>query len=1016
MNRLYISTDLVKAVGARYGKTVPPKGAPTDAPAVPKAPAPGAGQEVDYVQSDKPPPGNLGRTEGGYWRVPKGAVSPKSGKVEDEKVKREAAKEEMSKDPLKTDEDPPKEADVEGAAKIQEQATQPDVDPLKEGAPEGEDGPAQMQAMITRDMRQQLADLGHDKDAVGRMTPQEAADHIASGKTVGKEPGGGAPTIAEPDKPFPGKEPLTLKDPQATFATMDPEAHASTDPMGHYVHAGIAEKLGDKKLAHFHREQARSKVGAEEEDPNRRGIYHHELATKLQAAGMHEEAAHHRDAAARAVEARVAAEAATQKDASKVTDVEGIASKRQAEKMRQEAELGVADTMLKPPAEGAPKAAEAKAEPPSGAEPPAPKGSATTTQQDKGQTQPGVDTLRQQQMAAQKRAIEEFHEAGQKHEKASADYKKKVSEYEAKLKEHADARKEHAADLKKVSQKLKDVRDNKPVKDDSELNKLKKKMKAVRMEAARHKDELSPQHEKHAKAIEKVKQSIASHQKKLSAAEKKLKAHQKKKLVRGEMSKDAFETASKNHHAAGVKLQDKYDKLKQKGADLSAQHKVIKQASDSYKADHKKQQVTYREKLRKMQEKHDKLKETIGAKHAKAVEAHKKKLKTAQAAVDKHKAKKDKLPEKPKKVSGKPPEAPAGKPKSDEEKMAHSEHQASARKMRENIESHLRDNPDLDPAAKSKLMKLHEMAARHEHIQNVPTSDQKKEMRDLSSRAKEHGADRHHSEVKAEQDAKAAKEQEKADKQKAREDKEFARKRADAEKRVQAEHANTPRPPENEFEQAEVLQHAGAAETALENIQSHLDDGDLDDETRANLEEMVSKLEEHSKLDTVPTEDQKAELKKIQSLTKQHGSKHFHDTAEGKQAVAGAAPIKKESAPSRVATTGRRGTGLSSIYRRASAFGSKMGAAAASPYGGAGSFADTLDYAGQGAATGGHYLLNSGKKKPTSKPVGKPAGDTKVSPSEEKDMARLSSKRAKAKDQSKTQKSINSNPSLWVRK
>ena len=68
--RLYISSDLYKAE----------EELPT-----PTAPKPGAGQEVDYVESDTPPPGNLGQTEGGKWRVPKGMASPTTGQPEDPK-------------------------------------------------------------------------------------------------------------------------------------------------------------------------------------------------------------------------------------------------------------------------------------------------------------------------------------------------------------------------------------------------------------------------------------------------------------------------------------------------------------------------------------------------------------------------------------------------------------------------------------------------------------------------------------------------------------------------------------------------------------------------------------------------------------------------------------------------------------------------------------------------------------------------------------------------------------------
>ncbi len=1000
--RLFLHSDLYKAEEPSAPKASKPKEPEaTPSPAAPKVPG---GQDVDYVESETPPPGNLGQTEGGYWRVPKGTVNPKSGKVENAKAEKEAAKEEMSKDPLKAGKDVPEGSDLRGAAEAQKAPKitsgtdywkQQNTENAGRAAKRAEGASDEELAKLIE--REATAGGGtHTKD--NKRGPSDLHRHL---KKIQQERQAGKPTLADKDKPFPGQEPT------AAFTSTNPADHADTDAMGHYQHAQVAEKLGDKKLAKFHRDQARSKAKNGPYGPN--SPVDPELSEKLRAAGMEEDAKYHADMAPAQVTSNRPGGKPTAQPTPQTTPQTQPAKPQPSAREQ----LGNAKTMLQDPNakfQQDYKQIQAKKES-EGAHAAAGKNAAAASAmvEEKQQareklgrdkTQISVDQLRQQQIGSQKRAIEDFHAAGKEHEKATTEYKKQGAEYEAKLKEHADARKQHAKDLKDVSNKLKDVKAGKPVKDDKKLKDVKKQMKELRLEAARHKDELSPKHEEHKKGIDKVKEQIGKHQEALSAQEKKVKAHEGKKPMRKpEESAEAWEKRASAHAAKGKKLKNKQGALEKKGAALSAQHKVLQRASDDFKNEHDDQQKKYREELRKLAEKHDAIKEKIDTAHSAAMKEHKKKVESAQSEVAKQREAKNKLPEKPEKPKAKEPEAPPGAPKSDEEKMSHGEHQANARKMRETIETHLTENQDLDDASRKKLAKLHEQASYHESLQHVPTKDHSKELRELGQRTKQMGADRPHAEIKAEQEEKAAKEKEKTDK-------EFTRKRAQAEKVAQQEQENTPRPPQNEFDRGEILNHTEAANTALDNIHSHMDSGDVDDETRTHLEAMASKLEDHAKLNTVPTKEQVAELKKIQSLTKEHSGKNFHETTAGKEAVA-TPPAEKTPTASKTAARST-GSNALSLYNRGAAFGSKMGAAAASPYGGAGTLADTVNYAGQGAASAGHLLLNNNNQKKTfpHKEDQNTPQDLRTSPSEEKEM-QIAARRAKPKDQTAK--------SLWVR-
>lgn len=210
--------------------------------------------------------------------------------------------------------------------------------------------------------------------------------------------------------------------------------------------------------------------------------------------------------------------------------------------------------------------------------------------------------------------------------------------------------------------------------------------------------------------------------------------------------------------------------------------------------------------------------------------------------------------------------------------------------------------------------------------------------------------------AKARQKAQAEKQKAQAEKQKEREEVEFSRKRAAAEKRDQKERENTPRPPENEMEAAAVQDHKSRAQEAYNNIQAHLDSGaDIPEEQRSVLESMAEKIKAHSEQDTVPTSAEKKELQEALKLTRKHSSK----PPKGAQESGGGESADKKSGKDRSGSMGAR-----RMIQGAGSLGDRLGSAAANPYGGAGAFANiAADQITNGAASAGHYLLDSKTRK-----------------------------------------------------
>jgi hypothetical protein len=788
-------------------------------------------------------------------------------------------------------------------------------DPLKEGKPE----PAQVKMMTTKDQRQQLADLGHGKEDVGKMTPDEAQQNIDSGKTVGKDPD---LKLDRPDSPFDIKA-----------------DHKDTSPMEHYHGANLADRLGDSKMAQFHREQARAKHGDAD------SVEHADIRDQLKAAGYHEDADHHHGEYNRIINEKAgpvvergkeSASAANEATTSEDAKMKAKAAKMKARRDDRKPQTAITEN-LKPAANY--KAEEAKL------------GTADTAR-DPGQS------LKQQQMAGQKRAKEEFDTKAKEFEDQTQEAEAATAQHEKDLKAFEDAKEIHGAELNRLSDKLKRVKEGAPVVNDKNVNKISEQISALKRDIEAHKDDAPSD----------------AHIKKQKAGIKKVTSKAPKR--RTNESDAAFEKRAK--------------KFEKKVSGLEAQLSTMEQSHESNVASHAKKAKGLRAKGRKLAERFEAAKKKMKADYTKAKEKHGKKVKAAKEKYDSYKdsAKDIKKPDKPK---VKPPEQTHKAPETDQEKMTHEDHRKTAGSMRENIESHLNENQDMDEDIRQRLVKLHEQASYHENVLNVPTKDQVKELKDLGKRAKEHDADRPHAEVKAERDEKEAKVQEKEQ-----------RAKGQAEKKAAVERENTPRPPEDDMDRAAIHQHITDAQQSLDNINSHLEDGDVDEEAKQHLEGMVEKLQEHADLGTVPTKDQIAELKQVQKLTKEHSSKNWNDTPEGKEdAESGAV---KEEEPAESKTSARRTTGsVRRMGRGAMAWGSKVGAAAASPYEGGSMGSLALEETTSGAFTLGHHLLDNKKKQNTKQGKKKDTPeDLRISSKEEKEMSKLATSRAKPQDSQKS--------------
>ncbi|MHA2068894.1 MAG: hypothetical protein ACXABY_31410, partial [Candidatus Thorarchaeota archaeon] len=285
--------------------------------------------------------------------------------------------------------------------------------------------------------------------------------------------------------------------------------------------------------------------------------------------------------------------------------------------------------------------------------------------------------------------------------------------------------------------------------------------------------------------------------------------------------------------------------------------------------------------------------------------------------------KKPKHPEKPKAE-----DFAAKKPGTATEKASHQDHVQRANAARENIQSHLEQNKELSPEDRSKLEQIHEGLGGHTELDRMPTKEQTSELKQLERLGGAHGKKAHG---------------------------------ADEAKKVEQEMEEV-RPPQSDMEHAQLADHKAKAESMKNNIQSHLDSIDADpnmspeekESVTQKLKGLLSSLDNHAKLDTLPTKDQSAEMKEISKLAGEHGKKAYEPPKAGEEAAT--------KTKTTTTTTGGGRLNLRGAFESGRRVGAAAARAAQDPYGAGDLGPQALNLASRGVLSAGGHLLNSPKR------------------------------------------------------
>lgn len=806
--------------------------------------------------------------------------------------------------------------------------------------------------------------------------------------------------------------------------TMDAEAHKDTTPMEHYHAANLADKLGDKKMAQFHREQAQKKTL--EGDSN----LEQDVSNQLREAGYSEDEKAHNDQFYDRHERGADIEQLRQlrreddlKDGAPKTLGEMNADEKGAALDEVAERTGIKDITDKVLADE--KHAELK--------------------EKFNSTKDKLDTARKE---AQEKVTKEFEEKSKEYEEAKNAHESESSAYEAALEERAYKQAELKDKLQATTQKLKDLKEGKPVRDDSEerghkdkynetakklrehmrnapsdekvqehtkkLQELKNSEKAkIKSVQEEHKTKIAAAQEAHEKAVQehsKTAESLkgeydkavsehsktaASLKKEYEQAKSKAPARPKdkeqqaayesamqdykktvdaakKKLDDHNANKKTIESAKKKLDDHKSKAPDK-SKLTKLKADLSSKLDKMKSESDkkvsaakaqvdTIKESHKAKVKEHQDTANKLSAEASKHKEAAGKAKAASEAAHAKQLEKWKASVSETKAEADKIKSQKSEVSSskvdkpktKEPKQTHVKPSTREEKMAHQDHTTAAKKYAENLKSHIQNRTDLSPEAKERLTDLYSQAEELAAQEHVPTKEDRKMLRDLQSRAKEHGG--HES-----FDEKQARETEQREKEEA---KQTAKQVAEHKKKwaqEDREAARKPKKPENEIEEAKLSEHKTQMKEKADSLREYMDSADLSDEERVHVQNAIDHYEQESQRDTLPGKDDAAKTKQLDQAVSRHNKEASKLAKE--EAKAPAAPKEAPAASSGGSSSSRRSaTSMLQAWNRGGAFGAKIARTAYTPAS-AGELTNMVDYAGGGAIRIGHALLAPRGKK-----------------------------------------------------
>lgn len=329
----------------------------------------------------------------------------------------------------------------------------------------------------------------------------------------------------------------------------------------------------------------------------------------------------------------------------------------------------------------------------------------------------------------------------------------------------------------------------------------------------------------------------------------------------------------------------------------------------------------------------------------------------AQAEYEKKKAagEKAKPPKKPKldKEEEVPEKPELYEPENDAEKLQHETHTQRAKRVADNIASHIKDNPSLSPEDKARLERAHRMAVYHANIGYTPTAAHKKELGEIERAAGDH-AKENHADVKAREDQQTTQRaQKQADAERKQQEKAKAQQaKAEAQKAKEDAKAQgeMPKMPQSDLDHARMQDHKAKAQKIRANLESAAADPNISPEEKEKHKRILAELDKHENLEHVPGSDHQAELKEIEKLAGERGKKAFSpETATEEDSDGGTTPRPYDSGGSTVLAMLNAGRGL----------GQGMAASATSPYGAAGHLGSQIvNYGVTGAVTAGHRLLH----------------------------------------------------------
>jgi hypothetical protein len=257
------------------------------------------------------------------------------------------------------------------------------------------------------------------------------------------------------------------------------------------------------------------------------------------------------------------------------------------------------------------------------------------------------------------------------------------------------------------------------------------------------------------------------------------------------------------------------------------------------------------------------------------------------------------------------------KPSSASEKAQHVEYTQQAKTARENIQSHLENNPDLSDEDREKLQAAHEALGAHADSERMPTKEQSTEAKKMGQVAGKHG-------------------------------------KAAYESPEEAAPEEESRPPETDIEKIQHADHKAKAQQMRDNIQSHLDaiqkDPNLSPEQKSSqterLQQIHTTLEAHTQLDHMPTNEQASEMKELTKLAGEHGKKPYEEEAT---------PEAKQAKP---AASRGRGRDWAAAFGRGAAAGSRIAESARTGTGAGAVGSQALGIAAGGVASAGESLLH----------------------------------------------------------